>query len=319
VTRRAFAVVSNPCARGPASELADAVVARIDAAGAGTHLLHTAPPDSAETVPGLAPLLHAPGVDLVFAVGGDGTVRAVAEAVARYGGTWPGGRDLTANGPAAPGIVIVPGGTGNSMYREVWADVPWEEMMAAVLEARSRVRAVDLYRIVESDTAVLLGASTGFFRWTLEATEQFPDLSGRELYAAAGAAVAETLEPYLGRVEVDGECVADGPIMLGVVGGAPRRSGTIHVLPGSEIDDGLLDVCVLTVATRGEFFDLMGKAVDGSHVGCSGAVFARGCNVALTSRDGELPFEHDGEILPVPGGKVTIEVVPHAVDIAAPL
>lgn len=312
-----FAVVANPHARGDAAGIADEVVATLATTGAATEVLHTEPADATDPVPGLAGLWALPELAAVVAIGGDGTARSVAEAIARAAGRWPHGSPDRAVPGGAP-LVIVPGGTGNSVYRELWADLDWRDMLAAVAAGCTRRRGVDLCRIVEVDRAVLLGASAGFFRWTLDATRRFPDLSGRELYLAAGAAAAAELEAYRGIVEVDGAVIADGPIMLAAVGGTPNRSGTIHVLPGSEIDDGLLDVCVLSVGTREEFFDLMGKAAKGAHAGAAGAVFARGRRVVLRSDDGELPFEHDGEILAVPAGTVTLEVVPHAVAVLAP-
>lgn len=309
---RVVAVVVNPHARGGAGELADGVVAGIVAAGAAPQVLHTAPSGSADPVPGLVDLDGRAEIDAVVAVGGDGTLRTVAEAIARAWGSWPNGLPDGA-APAGPPLFVVPGGTGNSVYRELWGDADWRDVLAAALSGRARRRGIDLYRIVEVDTAVLLGASAGFFRWTLDATRRFPDLEGRELYLAAGAAVAQELEPYRGSVDVDGVTIADGPIMLAAVGGAPRRSGTIHILPGSDMSDGLLDVCVLCAGSREEFFELMGKAVDGAHVGTTGAVFARGRQVVLRSHDGDLAFEHDGEILGARVDSVTIQVVPHAV------
>lgn len=316
MTDALFAVVTNPHARGGAGQIADAVVEAITAAGMAVELLHTEATGAADPVPGLARLWTRPELEAVVAVGGDGTARSVAEAMARAAGPWP---DAPPGDPAGAPLVIVPGGTGNSVYRELWSDVAWPEMLAAVLAGRARRRVVDLYRIVDAaQRAVLLGASAGFFRWTLDATARFPDLTGRDLYLAAGAAVAEELEAYHGSVEVDGTVIAEGPIMLAAVGGAPHRSGTIHMLPASVIDDGLLDVCVLAVGTREAFFDLMGKAVDGAHMGEAGAVYAQGRRVTLRSDAADLPFEHDGEILATAGRSITMEVVPGALPVAAP-
>lgn len=317
MTGGTVAVVANPHARGDAAGLVDQVVAVVSAGGARAVVLRSAPADAADPVPGLDDLWERDDLETVVAVGGDGTARTVAETMARLGGLWPDGAPDDAV-PGGPALVIVPGGTGNSVYRELWADLGWREMLEAVVAGRTRRRGVDLCRIVEADTAVLLGASTGFFRWTLDATARFPELAGRELYLAAGAAAAEELDAYRGSVEVDGVAIATGPIMLAAVGGAPRRSGTIHILPGAEIDDGLLDVCVLSVATREDFFGLMARAAEGTHVGEPGAFFARGRRVVLDCDVGELPFEHDGEVPALASSTVTLEVVAHAVAVLAP-
>lgn len=313
-----FLLVRNPHARGGAAHIADEVAARIHGTGAAVDVFETAAPDETDPVPGLADTLSGHRSAAVVVVGGDGSARTVAEVVSRHLGTWPAGTPGGGTSPGTVPITIVPGGTGNSMFRALWGDVAWQQALGAVLEGRAATRPIDLYRIVETDRAVLLGASTGFFRWTLDATARFPELTGRELYTAAGTAVAQELVAYRGRVEVDDVTVADGPIMLAAVGGAAHRSGTIHVLPGSELDDGRLDVCVLAVGTREEFFALMGKVVDGAHGGEPGVVLTRGRRVVLASDSGDLPFEHDGEIWREHTGRVTIDVVPAAIDVTCP-
>ncbi len=257
------------------------------------------------------------GLTLVVSIGGDGTAREVAERLATALGTWPAG----AGGPAAadaPCLLVLPAGTGNSVHKSLWDDRSAADTLAAALGPSSLRRDLDLARIEGHDRAVLLGASAGFLRWTVEATARFPDLFGRDLYAAAGLAAAQELRPYPGRVSVDGRLVAEGPIALAAVGGAPRRGGSLHLFPHSRLDDGLLDVCVVTAAGPDDAVPLLLAAMEGAHLGQPGVHYAQGHEVTLESLDGPLPFEHDGDLWPGTESTLRLSVVPAALPVLAP-
>jgi diacylglycerol kinase (ATP) len=256
-------------------------------------------------------------VDLVVAVGGDGTAREVAQGMAEALGTWPDG------GPAptdAPRLLILPAGTGNSMHKALWDDRSWQDTLAAALDATAVRRDLDLARITGHDRAVLLGASAGFLRWTVETTARFPDLSGRELYATAGLTAAQELEPFAGRVSVDGRLLAEGPMVLAAVGGAQRRGGSLLLFPHSLLDDGRLDVCVLQADGPDDAIPLLMAAMEGAHLTHPGVHYAHHAReVSLECLDGPLPFEHDGDLWhDGTEPSLHLSVVPHAVPVVAP-
>ena len=105
------------------------------------------------------------------------------------------------------------------------------------------------------------------------------------------------------------------------VGGARHRVGTFEVLPRSVLDDGALDVC----AVRGwtcdqERAELAQRIMTGTHLGHPGVAYVQGRQVRLTRDDGEpLCFEHDGEMWQGRDGVLTLQVVPAAVPVLAPL
>jgi diacylglycerol kinase (ATP) len=95
---------------------------------------------------------------LVLAVGGDGTVREAAEGMARGLGRWPGVR----GGTAQAALFVVPAGSGNSAYHELWGTQDWCDCLDTVLKARGcHVRDIDLVRISEVDRGSLLGVNVG--------------------------------------------------------------------------------------------------------------------------------------------------------------
>ncbi|MFF9908905.1 diacylglycerol/lipid kinase family protein, partial [Streptomyces olivaceus] len=195
--------------------------------------------------PALSPA-PAAGPDVVVAVGGDGTVHEVVRALAAQHGPagGAGGKGPRADSAA---LAIVPAGTGNSGYRMLWDDRPWQSSLRAVLAGdaqRARLRRIDLGQLAETGAPVLLGACSGLIAQGLIAARSVA-AAGREKYARALPEAAAGFTPYPGRVTVDGRLLHQGPTVLANVGGGRHRGGQYLLLPSSELDDGLLDVCVV--------------------------------------------------------------------------
>ncbi|NGO66850.1 diacylglycerol kinase [Streptomyces sp. SB3404] len=244
--------------------------------------------------------------DLVVAVGGDGTVREVAEGLVRQGAD-----DTRA------ALFIVPAGSANSDYRMFWDDRPWQETLSGVLGPghRAETRRVDLARLAETGAHVLLGSCTGLGAQILSRVKTLPG-AGRERYARALAEAAAGYRPYPGRVTVDGVPLAEGPTILANVGGGRYRAGQFLLLPHSEPDDGLLDVCVIDGRTDPARLPELTR--DGRHVGLPGAAYGRGRRIVVERLDGErLVLEHDGELQDRTGNTATFDVVPRALPVWA--
>lgn len=233
----------------------------------------------------------------LVAVGGDGTVRTCAEAAA--GGDVP--------------MAIVPAGTGNSLYRALWEDRPWPEVLAEALDDGARVRQVDLLRVTGGDSATvataMLGVSAGLIAEVVQVSEELAGVSGRERYSAATGPALEAHVPFPARVVLDGEVLVEGPVSLVAVGGARHRSGTFQLLPRSVLDDGLLDVCVIRGVDAAGFIEMAGAVVAGEHLGLPGVAYGQGRSVRIERTDGEpLAFEHDGDVWPAEDRAVELAV-----------
>lgn len=252
----------------------------------------------------------AEGVELVIVIGGDGTVCEVASGLVQAAAECPG--------LAVPTILIVPAGTGNSLYREIWGDRPWEQAVTAALTgSRPSIRRLDLARIRETGDHVLLGACSGLVAEALVTAGRIAELHGRDRYQEAVSRTLREFTPYPGRVTVDGRVVHEGTEVLANVGGGRYRGGQFMVLPRSVLDDGLLDVCI--VGGELDPRELPGLTRDGAHLGRPEVVYERGRRIVIERTDGRpLTFEHDGEIQADPGHRYTLEVLPNAVPVLAP-
>lgn len=298
-------VVVNAAARGGAAALADEVTAVCARLGARVQLL--APRGDRRAVEEIAAALG--GSDrwaALLAVGGDGTVGTCAEALA---------------GSAVP-MAIVPAGTGNSLYRALWADRAWPDVLAEALTGAARVRDLDLLAVrgepSGAEAVAMLGASAGLVAEILRASEALSGVSGRERYAAATGPALETHTPFPTRVVLDGAELFDGAASLVAVGGARHRSGTFELLPRSVLDDGRLDVCVIGGVGAARLVELAGAIVAGEHLAQPEVAYGQGVAVRIESTDGApLVFEHDGDVWPTAERAVTV-AVDGSVEVLAP-
>ena len=299
-------VVVNPVARGGASELACEVERQCLAGGVHPVSLRAVGVD--EMTDSIVESTSGGGWAAVIAVGGDGTARTCASGLAaatRFDGEVGSER-------RAP-LLVVPGGTGNSVYRALWEDRPWPEVLALVLRGEVRARDVDLLAVRGVDSGVettsLLGVTAGLIAEVVRVSQDLPAVSGRERYAAALGPALDAHRPFPARVTLDGALLRDGAVSLVAVGGARHRSGTFEILPRSILDDGLLDVCVVDGVDGEGFVALAGAVLEGKHVGRPGVAYGQGRAVRIERTDGELLVtEHDGDPWPAADSALEISV-----------
>jgi diacylglycerol kinase (ATP) len=225
------------------------------------------------------------GVDLVAAVGGDGTAREVAAGLA---------------GSQTP-MLIIPAGTGNSSYRELFGMTAWAELLAAAL-AGATYRSVDLNRIQPAGELSLLGFSAGWFAQIVELAAADTTTSGAAKYAVAAQATAASPTSFDAEVDLDGARLAGGSLGLVAVGGARVRGGVFPVLPESSLEDGLLEVLCIEAVDSAGFTELMEKVIQGNdhddgrvHRGRGESLVIRSASALAAEVDGDLWDRHVAE------------------------
>jgi diacylglycerol kinase (ATP) len=296
--QRVTAVV-NPAAGGDTdrilSTLDSTTVHTVRTSGAG---------DAADLAYKLATQEQPP--DLVVAVGGDGTVCEVVTGLHRAG---------TA-GAAVPPLLVAPAGTGNSTYRGLCDDAPWEAVAGQALRGEAVIRPLDLGRVTHNDHLVVLGSGSGLFAESLAAIKDRPE-RGRDLLMKAAAEAMARYRPYPGRVSVDGETFYEGGIVETIIGGFRYRGGLLNLVPKSIVDDGWLDVTVVTAAV--DMAEFAQAAQGGMVYDVPGILHGRGSRIGIARTDGQpLLWEHDGELMP-PEPAYEIAVLPGAVRVLTPV
>ena len=170
------------------------------------------------------------GVDLILAAGGDGTVRAVCEEVARTG---------TAVG-------ILPHGTGNLLARNL--DIPLNTRDALDVAFSGQDRAIDLgtYKTDSgTDTCFLVMAGLGMDAMIMNGVDdQLKSKVGWLAYFVSGVKAARYPAMKV-QISVDDGEFKKFKARTVVVGNVGFLQAGIPLLPDAQIDDGSLDVVVL--------------------------------------------------------------------------
>jgi lipid kinase YegS len=168
----------------------------------------------------------AAGYPTLIAGGGDGTLREVAEAMALAGGQ--------------ASLALLPLGTANDFCRAAGIPLLPAEALA-LLECEPRP--IDLGEV---DGQLFLNMATGGFgsRVTANTSEELKKLLGGAAYFLTGLSRFAEVHSAFGRFGGPGFAWEGDFLALGIGNG--RQAGGGHVLcPQAQVDDGLLDVCIV--------------------------------------------------------------------------
>jgi diacylglycerol kinase family enzyme len=244
----------------------------------------------------------AAGAGLVFAAGGDGTVRACAEALA---------------GTGVP-LAIVPLGTANLTARAL--GVPGRADRALEAGFGGRDRAIDLGRLEEAGadaggTVFTAMAGIGLDAAVVEAAgAQLKRRFGWMAYALAGAARL-SLPPRDFTVRLDDAEPMRRRARCVVVANAGLLPGGFTLLPQARLDDGLLDVGVLAPAGTWGWVRVAGRVL--TRRGQDRQLERFPARHVRISAEVELPRQVDGEVAG-PAPTLEVSVCPDALIVRQP-
>lgn len=281
----AIAVIGNPTARGFAASV-DAVLREAARSGADAHVLPTT--SSVTGGPQTRRALQS-GADAVVAVGGDGTVREIAAALAH----------------SRVPLGIMPAGTANLFARNL--DLPLRDAgRAARIAVSGRITPIDLGMAVltrdgahEPAVPFLVVVGVGNDALAVEAASlRAKRRLGWASYVEAG--LRRLGHPsFAVRGRFDGGPIEATRAWSVLVHNAARIPAGLHVLPDTRLDDGLLHVA--TVSPR--------HLAHWGRIAAAGAGIARAEGVlrhravervTLGAVDAPLPVQLDGD----PAGRI---------------
>lgn len=213
------------------------------------------------------------GVATVAAVGGDGTQRIVAEAIA--------GTDTD--------LAVVPGGTVNLLSRILGVETIPD---AAEAIDHGDVRTLDLGRC--GDQTFLLNSSSGYDASVIASTDNRAKRFGRLGYGVVGLVRLLTARPGVCRVTVDGEPFFDGPALTVLVLNVGQRgSSSFKIAPDAEPDDGQLDIVVVAGHRRSLVRAGLARVRD-RLPSADDATFTQGTTATVEWTE-PVPFQCDGD------------------------
>jgi diacylglycerol kinase (ATP) len=243
VARRIALLVNPTSGRGRGARAGAIAAARLREHG--LHVRELAGVDAAHAAT-LARRAVDDGHDAVVAVGGDGMMHIVLQTIA---------------GTGTP-LGLVPAGSGNDFARML--GLPAHDPRAAAdVIAAGTTRTVDAARVGDRWYAGVL--SSGFDSQVNERGNRMRWPRGRARYDIAILAELRVFRPLRYRMVLDGT-PHDVEAMLIAVGNGSSYGGGMRICPDAEVDDGLLDVTVLSRIGKPTFIRVFPTVFAGTHV-----------------------------------------------------
>ncbi|MEU8589189.1 YegS/Rv2252/BmrU family lipid kinase [Streptomyces sp. NPDC048664] len=229
---------------------------------------------------------------VVLAVGGDGIVGGI-------GGALSGSDAL---------FGIVPAGRGNDFARALGLPTDPAALAKTLLHGEpSRVDTIEV-ESAHGRTVALGSVYAGVDALANRHANEARVLKGAASYYMGGLRAVTTWRPAAYKVTVDGEELDHRGYTVVAANSAYYGSGRI-IAPDARLDDGLLQLVMISEAPRRLFFTLMNELKTGAHVNRPEVRIAQGRQIRIEA-DREVPFGTDGEVdavLPV-----TARVLPAA-------
>jgi diacylglycerol kinase (ATP) len=223
----------------------------------------------------LARALVDSGEQRIAAMGGDGTIGEVANALI--------GTDVE--------LAIVSMGTGNDVARSL--GLPLNDLAASLLMAfEGEARPVDMGR--ERERAFLSVLGLGFPAVVAAEANRFTWLKGPPAFFAAVYKALYRLRAVPLVIELDDltlemECAAV------MIQNTPYTGGGLLMAPGARVDDGLLDVVIVDDIGKRDLMINFPKVYSGRHLLHPSFSLYRSARVRITSAE-PLPKMFDGDL-----------------------
>jgi YegS/Rv2252/BmrU family lipid kinase len=237
-------------------------------------------------------LHNAPQYDVVFALGGDGTVMEVAGALS--GGDTP--------------IGVLAGGTGNLIARALGIPLSVKRAVPALLDG-AELR-IDLGRF-DSGRRFAVAAGVGIDAAMVAET---PGWLKRRLgvlaYTIMGTRAA--LRAVLGRrffqarVTIDGTVYERPAVAVMIANFGAVLGNRITLGPEIVTDDGLLDACIFSPDTLRDAIRIMWRMLHGDFRSDPCMLYGRGREL-LVETTPPLPWQADGELMGTTPFRVVVE------------
>jgi YegS/Rv2252/BmrU family lipid kinase len=243
------------------------------------------------------------GQRVLFAMGGDGTFQALANAA--FG--------------AEALLGILPVGGGNDFAAAL--GLPDDPVKATEAILRGNPRFVDLVKVRTAEGRTRLYAGGGGVgldaeaaRYANGAYRRFP---GRSRYLASALRALVQYVPLKVRIDFPGSTLSSwgAKALLAAVLNSPTYGAGLRLAPGATVDDGSLHVVLIEDIGRFGVLWLLPRLMGSGELRTSRVKRWRTQRVRLTT-DRPCMFHGDGEIIGTT--PVEIEVVPRAVHVLAP-
>ena len=239
------------------------------------------------------------GVDLIVAVGGDGTVNEVINGMMRA--------------LRKPLLAIIPNGTGNDFYRSAFNNSTKGDFLSAL--KNPQVMPVDVGKI-ESHLGAqyfLNIADVGFGAAVVEIlNKQRKYLGGKASYALA------ILRTFLGfktpHLSIQSASYQyTGPVFMVAFCNGDMFGDGLYIHPGAKVNDGVMNITLLKKIGLMDYVRNLKNLKTGKRINHPEAFYFIENDLIVNVIKGKAVTETDGEHLPV--AEIRVSIVPSAIQL----
>ncbi|HEX9372185.1 MAG TPA: diacylglycerol kinase family protein [Roseiflexaceae bacterium] len=246
------------------------------------------------------------GYGRIVAVGGDGTINEVVNGI----------KGAEASLGRRAQLAIIPLGTGSDFVKALDGVEP-NDLGGGVRRAvGGRARTIDLGRVQVDDgepryfiNALGMGLDAQVAAESLKLTK----LKGLAVYLVAIIRALASYKAHPMNVEYDGRRVHRRLLFASVANGRCQGGG-FWLTPTAEIDDGLLDLCLVDNMRLDEIIRHFPKVLDGTHVDMRQVTMGRARTIGVAC-GAPIPVATDGEVISTDARRITAETVAGALEI----
>jgi len=233
----------------------------------------------------------------IYSVGGDGTVNEVVNGIA---GT-------------SSAIGVIPTGSGNDFVRSLHPEMDIKALIAQSIDGIEK--SIDLAKV--NDKYFVNISSIGFDANVVFNAMKFkkkPGITGSMAYVLSIIYTVFKHKINRIRVDIDGSKFEMDSLLVAVANGKYYGGGMMPV-PGAVLDDGMLDICLVSEVSRRTILTLFPKYMKGQHGILKPVSFQKGQRVRIES-DEELCLNIDGEI--VTSRAINYEIIKSGIKVILP-
>ncbi len=247
------------------------------------------------------------GYDVVTAVGGDGTIHYVLTGIINTLQEKKQTQSKTALG-------ILPLGRGNDIARTL--KIPTDVKTACQILTAGKQKLLD---IANTGQHVYIGvAGLGV---DAEATRLANENKMKSNWLPAmfvyGYSVLQALVRYKAKEIkiIYDEGTFEGKIMMAAISNGQAYGGGMFITPIAELDDGLLDICIVKEVSKLQLLASFYQVLSGSHLNHPYVKYFRSRQVVVESKE-EMQFYGDGEYLE--NTPLKIKLIPKCLPVIVP-
>lgn len=245
------------------------------------------------------------GVDAIISVGGDGTINEIINGILES--------------PHKPALGIIPAGWANDFIKST--PLPRDILQACQIIPQQKIKTIDIGLINEHTyfaNVCGIGFDADIAALANQMKTNHPGWKTLSAYVYVFATIQKLLSPipfFWAKITIDGK-VTEGELLLAAVANGRIEGGKFNIAPQAEIDDGLLDICIIRKMNRLRCLYLLPKAINGTHHTIGEVSFFKGKEIKI-ELEKFVAAQVAGELLP-PEKDYHIKILPQKLDLIVP-